>query len=195
MAMKEFDSYVYSGTDPGKQGVDDAAADVSDQTKINHPSKAAQIVAGGAAILDYMTPGSGSSRMGTMGKANDIKALDSVVASAGTKGIEVLDGSGKVIPMNMNDNDFAKKMSEGTYKVRATGDTSGGQSLTDIASHGGQLSGGGGGGSANVTGQLTVTVDQQGRIGVSPNPVPLQGNKVNANGGAGTASANDPGLH
>lgn len=190
IASQEFDSFIYDKTDPGAAARDSVAKTVKQQTTITKPSAMSAFGRGFATSMNFDAQNNGVS-----GASNRIEALDTLqkATSGGMDNIDVLNEKGDVVKLNMSSDQQAQAMASGAWKVRAKGTTGPGQTLADVASHGGQLTGTTGG-SANVTGQLTVTVDQQGRIGVSPNPVPLAGNKRAANAGAGTAAVNTPGA-
>jgi hypothetical protein len=191
MAADLFDKYVYGGKDPGAEARDTIKKQTEQKTMVTMPSAASQFFRGLGADL---SSGGSDNAERLAGASHRIEALDTLAKSTpgGMDSIDILNEKGDPIKINMDDNNFAQKLSSGDYKVRMRGQSGGGQSLADIASHGGQMTGGD---TTNVTGQLTVTVDQSGGIHVSPNPVPLSGTKIAANSGYGGAGVNKPGPH
>lgn len=187
LAMKEFDSYIYSGTDPAKAAQDSVDKTVTEDLKVTKPSFLSQQFRGAGA--DFSSGGdAAATNFG--GASNRIAVLDNVVKSTpgGAANIDVINEKGDAIKLNMNDDSQAAKLSSGEYKVRPKGGVA--QTLSEIGHQGGQVAGQG---DVNVTGELHISADPG--LRATPNPVPISGNKVNAYGGKGTASVNQPSLH
>ena len=127
---------------------------------------------------------------------NQNNVIDQLVRQWGAGGLEVLDENGRSLgPINMNDPIAMNNLQSGKYRLHHKGTTEPGFKLSEAT-------GAAGGAATNpsvgfrntpqeVTGELTITVHQDGSV-TAPPSVRLSPTKRQANQGYGSGTINDP---